>query len=91
MKTPPSTPNPFSAEGAKSTCMEMLQVILDGEATPEQKAYFKEHMDRCMPCFKGYELDMAIKHLVQNKCSGGEAPSDLVEQIRIRISHQNIS
>jgi mycothiol system anti-sigma-R factor len=91
MKTPSSTPNPFFADGRKSTCMEMLQVILDGEASSEQKAYFKEHMDKCMPCFKGYEVDMAIKHLVQSKCCGGDAPADLVEQIRTQISHPKIS
>ena len=66
----------------------MLQVILDGEASDEQKQYFKQHMDICLPCFKGYELDMAIKQLVKSKCCGGDAPSDLVEQIRITISQK---
>ena len=84
----PSTPNPFLQDGRKSTCMEMLQVILDGEASPEQKSYFKQHMDLCMPCFKGYELDMAIKQLVQSKCCGGDAPSDLIEQIRTQIAQK---
>jgi mycothiol system anti-sigma-R factor len=84
----PSTPNPFLVNGKKSTCLEMLQVILDGEASDEQKTYFKEHMDMCLPCFKGYELDMAIKQLVKSKCCGGDAPSDLVEQIRITISQK---
>jgi mycothiol system anti-sigma-R factor len=82
------SPNPFIVNGKKSTCMEMLQVILDGESTPEQKEYFKSHMDLCLPCFKGYELDMAIKQLVKSKCCGGEAPSDLVEQIKITIAQK---
>ena len=86
----PSTPNPFIVSGKKSTCMEMLEVILDGEATAEQKEYFRQHMDRCMPCFTGYELDMAIKQLVQTKCCGGDAPVDLIERIRMQIA-QNIS
>ncbi|HZY80188.1 MAG TPA: mycothiol system anti-sigma-R factor [Cyclobacteriaceae bacterium] len=84
----PSSPNPFLVNGKKSTCLEMLQVILDGEASDEQKEYFKQHMDICLPCFKGYELDMAIKQLVKSKCCGGDAPSDLVEQIRITISQK---
>jgi mycothiol system anti-sigma-R factor len=84
----PSTPNPFLVNGKKSTCLEMLQVILDGEASEQQKQYFKEHMDICLPCFKGYELDMAIKQLVKSKCCGGDAPSDLVEQIKITISQK---
>jgi hypothetical protein len=34
----------------KNACMEMLQLILDGEATPEQKEDFmKNHLDGCMP------------------------------------------
>jgi mycothiol system anti-sigma-R factor len=84
----PSTPNPFVTNGKKSTCFEMLQVILDGEASEEQKQYFKQHMDICLPCFKGYELDMAIKQLVKSKCCGGDAPADLVEHIRITISQK---
>lgn len=83
-----STPNPFLVNGKKSTCMEMLQVILDGEASAEQKEYFKGHMDKCLPCFKGYELDMAIRQLVKSKCCGGEAPEDLIEQIKITIAQK---
>jgi mycothiol system anti-sigma-R factor len=84
----PSTPNPFIINGKKSTCLEMLQVILDGEASDDQKTYFRQHMDICLPCFKGYELDMAIKQLVKSKCCGGDAPADLVEHIRITISQK---
>ena len=83
--------NPFtSTTGKKTTCMEMLQIILDDQATPEQREYFKLHMDQCMPCFKSYQLDMAIKELLKTKCCGGEAPKDLVHQIKNQIA-QNIS
>ncbi|HMR55758.1 MAG TPA: mycothiol system anti-sigma-R factor [Cyclobacteriaceae bacterium] len=79
--------NPFIlADGKKPTCMEMLQVIIDGEANDEQQEYFKNHMDRCLPCFKSYDLDMAIKRLLKSKCCGGEAPVDLMEQIKTQIN-----
>lgn len=79
--------NPFIlADGRKPTCMEMLQVIIDGEATSEQQEYFKNHMDKCLPCFKSYDLDMAIKRLIKSRCCGGEAPADLMEQIKTQIS-----
>lgn len=88
--TPPN--NPFIlADGKKPTCMEMLQVIIDGEASDEQQEYFKNHMDRCMPCFKSYDLDMAIKTLLKTKCCGGDAPTDLVDQIKIQISQNTAS
>lgn len=81
--------NPFlSASGKKPTCMEMLQFILDGEANQEQRDYFMTHMDHCMPCFKGYELDMAIKQLLKTKCCGGEAPAELVQQIKSQIAQR---
>jgi len=84
-----SNPNPFTGpSGKKPTCMEMLQFILDQEATSEQKEYFKTHMDGCMPCFKSYELDMSIRQLLKSKCCGGDAPADLIEQIRGQIAQK---
>jgi mycothiol system anti-sigma-R factor len=83
--------NPFvKPDQSKPTCMEMLQTILDGEATADQKEYFKTHMDQCMPCYKSYDLDMALKQLVQSKCCGGEAPTDLIEKIKVQISNNTI-
>jgi mycothiol system anti-sigma-R factor len=84
--------NPFiPANGTKPSCMEMLQLILDGEASPEQKEYFSSHMDRCMPCFKSYHVDNKIKELIKSKCCGGQVPTDLVEQIKSKISRQMTS
>jgi mycothiol system anti-sigma-R factor len=82
--------NPFIAsQGKKPSCLEMLHYILDGEATSEQKEYFRSHMDGCMPCFKAYNLDMAIKELLKTRC-GECAPADLVEKIKVQIG-QGIS
>ncbi len=82
--------NPFlSADGKKPTCLEMLQLILDNQATPEQRQYFRTHIDHCIPCFKSYHLDMAIKELVQKKCCDS-APDELVHKIKSQIA-QNIS
>ena len=70
----------------KRECLEMLQLILDGEATHEQKEQFlKHHLDECLPCYKNYHLEMKIKELLKTKCCGGQAPSDLVEQIKSKI------
>lgn len=72
--------------GNKLSCMEMLQLIIDGDATPEQHAQFKAHIDACMPCYKSYHLDMALKTLLKSKCSGNGAPADLIEKIKVQIS-----
>jgi mycothiol system anti-sigma-R factor len=81
--------NPFiQADGKKPTCMQMLQIILDEQATELQREYFKVHMDKCLPCFKTYNVDATIKELLKSKCCGGEAPQDLVDGIRQKISQQ---
>ena len=84
--------NPFlQPDGKKATCMQMLQLILDEEATPDQKVYFTHHMDRCMPCFKTYEVDMTIKEMLKIKCRGDEVPKELVDQLKEQIKQKIVS
>jgi anti-sigma factor (TIGR02949 family) len=71
-------------------CFEMLQLILDGEATPQQKdTFLKEHLEDCMPCYKNYHLEVAIRQLLKTKCSG-HAPQDLIEDIKRKVA-QNLA
>lgn len=73
----------------QKSCMEMLQLIVDEEATREQKEHFlKHHLEECLPCFKSYHLEVEIRQLLKTKCTG-EAPSELIETIRSRVA-QNI-
>jgi anti-sigma factor (TIGR02949 family) len=66
-------------------CFEMLQLILDGEATSQQKEHFiKEHLDQCMPCYKNYHLEVAIRDLLKNKCTQG-CPQELAEKIKAQV------
>lgn len=67
----------------KKNCMELLQSILDGEASSsEQKEFVEKHLETCLPCYKNYHLEMAIRELLKTKCQGQEVPSDLVDNIR---------
>ncbi len=71
-------------------CLEMLQLILDGEATQEQKDNFLTvHLESCMPCYRNYHLEVAIRELLKSKCSS-HAPEELVEDIKRRVV-QNLS
>jgi mycothiol system anti-sigma-R factor len=84
--------NPFMlADGTKPNCVEMLQLILDGEANAEQQHYFKNHMDKCMPCFRSYSLDMSIKELLRSRCCGDPVPPGLVDQIKMQIGQHTSS
>jgi anti-sigma factor (TIGR02949 family) len=69
----------------KQRCREMLQKILDGDATPEQQREFQQHMQHCLPCYNAYELEMAIRALLKSRCNGNGAPPELVEKIKQQI------
>ncbi|MBK5277380.1 MAG: mycothiol system anti-sigma-R factor [Bacteroidia bacterium] len=81
--------NPFLKEdGTKCTCMDMLQQMLDSEVTNEQRDYFKQHLDNCMPCYKTYDLEMTIKELLKSKCCGGDVPPDLIIELQAQINQK---
>jgi anti-sigma factor (TIGR02949 family) len=71
---------------AKGNCLEMLRLILDGEASEEEKKDFiDKHLETCMPCYKTYHLEMAIRDLLKSKCGKHEAPAELIENIKRMI------
>jgi anti-sigma factor (TIGR02949 family) len=72
------------------SCLEMLQLMIDGDATPEQEIQFREHMEACLPCYQTYNLEIALKELLKSKCSGNGAPPDLIERIKMQISQSNL-
>ncbi|MDV3307284.1 MAG: zf-HC2 domain-containing protein [Cyclobacteriaceae bacterium] len=64
----------------------MLRLILDGEASEEErKNFFDKHLETCMPCYKTYHLEMAIRDLLKSKCGKHEAPAELIENIKRMI------
>lgn len=70
----------------KRECLEKLQLILDGEVTHEQKDEFlKQHLEDCMPCYKSYHLEVAIRQLLKTKCVN-QAPQELVDDIRKKVT-----
>lgn len=71
----------------KQECLQLLQSILDGEATVEQKETFmKQHLQECMPCYKNYHLEVAIRDLLKKKCAH-EAPEELINSIKAKVIH----
>jgi mycothiol system anti-sigma-R factor len=70
-------------------CLEKLQLILDDEASPEDKDHFlKHHLEDCLPCYRNYHLEVEIRQLLKTKCTNS-APQDIIDTIKARVS-QNI-
>lgn len=78
-----------SASPLKDSCLEKLHSILDGAASSDEKKEFLErHLEVCLPCYKHYHLEMAIRDLLKEKCWKHEAPSELIESIKVKINQE---
>ena len=76
-----------SDQGLKKDCLKKLQSILDGEASSDEKKHFLErHLEDCMPCYKHYHLEMAIRDLLKTKCWNHQAPTEIIESIKNKIN-----
>ena len=66
---------------------EMLQRIIDGQASPEDQAAYKSIVEKCMDCFcRQYcEQELAIKGLLQTKLDKKRVPLDLIDKIKSGI------
>ena len=70
-----------------ASCMEMLQLVLDGQATDEQVLYWRQHMGMCQPCYEKYNIDNAIKEAIQSECCCSKIPKETIDQLRERIKN----
>lgn len=66
-------------------CMEILQLMLDGEASESEKEYYQTHVEKCMPCYKEYNLESAIRKILKTNLEKKEVPADLINCIKSKI------
>jgi hypothetical protein len=66
-------------------CMEMIQAVLDGSATPEEMEHFKSSIQDCLPCIEGYQLEKELKNTLANKVERKCCPDKTVSLIKDQI------
>ncbi|UII22920.1 anti-sigma factor [Fulvivirga ligni] len=69
-------------------CLKILSLVLDQEASDEEHAYFKKHVENCMPYYEIYNVDKAIKDMIKTKCISQDTPADLIDSIKSKIYQQ---
>jgi hypothetical protein len=81
--------NQFGAPGCDnySGRIDLLQKVIDGQATPEEKALYESMINECTNCMcrKFCEQEIAIKNLLITKLDRKRVPLDLVEMIKMKI------
>jgi anti-sigma factor (TIGR02949 family) len=66
-------------------CLQLLELITDGEASPEEEKQFRSHIDECLPCYESFNLEQSIKEMLQTKLDKKQVPEDLVNLIKRKI------
>ena len=66
-------------------CLELLEMITDGEASPEEEKQFRKHIDECLPCYESFNLEQSIKEMLQTKLEKKPVPDDLIKSIKQKI------
>jgi len=72
----------------ETPCSEVLDKIywyLDQEASDEDCAHIKQHLDECGPCLREYGLEDAVKRLIHDHCGCDPVPTDLRSKVLGRI------
>ncbi|SFC68582.1 hypothetical protein SAMN05421780_10884 [Flexibacter flexilis DSM 6793] len=74
----------------RNACLEMLEKIVDCQATEEEQQAFLEHTKQCMPCYKEYKLEAAIKEMLMQKLEKKSLPCDLIDCVKSKIKETQI-
>jgi mycothiol system anti-sigma-R factor len=67
-------------------CLQVLQIVLDGEATPEEADFVHHHIATCNHCLECYEVDKTLRQMVKAKVLNLNCPQDLAQLIEVKIS-----
>ena len=77
--------------GSKLTCSncvrvhELLNVIIDDEASKEEEQFFKGHIDECAPCLEKYNVERSLIDKIKSKLSHKCCPENVVNSIKEQI------
>ena len=74
---------------ACAKCLEILESIVDQEATLEEEVFFRKHIDKCSACLGSYELQVEVKRLLKKNVGKVQVPEDLALRIKELITAEH--
>lgn len=78
----------FTADKASPDCdkiVSLLDTIIDGEATPEEKSFFFTHVETCKPCFDAHNKHHQLKLVLKDSIKRMVVPTNLLSSIQAVI------
>ena len=86
MKTITTENNTVSAKAdATPDCekiVSLLDMIIDGEATEEDKTYFFTHVETCHSCFGAHQKHEQLKKVLRDNIKRKIVPTNLLSSIQ---------
>jgi hypothetical protein len=77
--------NDVDTPEGKERCLEIINLILDGEATVEQMEYFNSKIKCCEKSMAFYDMEKCVKDVIQKKIDNKPVPQDLIDCIKSRL------
>lgn len=65
--------------------IELLNTVVDGEATAEEQQYFNSHINDCVSCFESHQKQKLLKSLVSGHLKRVLVPEALILSIKSKI------
>lgn len=65
--------------------VSLLDMIIDGEATEEDKSYFFTHVEICKPCFEAHQKHQHLKEVLKANIKRKDFPTSLLSSIKTVI------
>jgi anti-sigma factor (TIGR02949 family) len=86
MKTVATKPNQVSADnGGQPDCekiVSLLDIIIDGEASEEDRTYFFSHVETCQECFAAHQKHEQLKRFLRDNIQRKIVPTNLLSSIQ---------
>ncbi len=72
-------------ESACDKIINLLNTVVDGEASSEEQQFFNSHINDCVSCFESHQKQMLLKSLVSGHLRRVLVPEALVLSIKAKI------
>ena len=64
---------------------ELIQLVIDDEATDKEEAYLRDHLKICLKCLDQYQINEELKKIIRLKLEKKAVPDGLAETIRHKL------
>lgn len=67
-------------------CTELLNLVIDGQASKEQELELMQHVHNCPKCKNEFELNTSIKESLRERLKRINTPKELSSTIQSKIT-----